>query len=108
MINLTGLPRTLLLLLIAQFGSALLPGQTTIKVGNTELQGTVKRLGINLGGQTSYDSGQMVKNLLFNNPGFEGEIYHSIIRCISGTTTTCTDDNPYSGWPTGFWNGATF
>ena len=89
--------------------SLLVHGQTTtIKTGNTLLQSPVKRFGINLGGQTSYDSGQMMKNLLFSNPGFEGEIYQSVIRCYSGTATICTDDNWYSGWPNNFWTGATF
>jgi hypothetical protein len=81
---------------------------TNIAIGNTILQSPVKRFGINLGGPNNYDSGQMMKNLLFSNPGFEAEVYQSTVQCFSGTATTCTDSNLYSGWPTGFWNGATF
>ena len=70
-------------LAIASYGPTRLSGQnTTIQIGTTSIQGPVKRLGINLGGQTSYDSAQMVKDHLFANPGFEGEIYQSIIRCV--------------------------
>ncbi len=42
------------------------------------------------------------------NPGFEGELYQSTIRCASGRATACTDDNGASVWPTGYWNGAAF
>ncbi len=60
---------------------------TVIEITNQVIQPSVKRLGINLGSATSYDSGQIMKNLLFRNPGFEGEIYQSIIRCVSVTET---------------------
>jgi hypothetical protein len=80
---------------------------TNIAVGTTVLQPSVKRLGINLSFQTFYDSGQMTQNLISRNPGFEGEIYQSTIRCAIGTAYSCTDDDPYSAWPNGFWNGAT-
>jgi hypothetical protein len=81
---------------------------TNIAIGTSVLQPSVKRLGINLGNLNFYDAGQMMKNLVFRNPGFEGEIYQSTIRCASGTATSCTDDNAASAWPGGFWNGATF
>src|SRR5271165_2293234 len=90
-------------------GASFLPAQNTaITVGNTVLQNSVKRLGINLGSQNNYDSGQMMKNLLYINPGFEAEIYQSVILCGKGAAGSCTDDNVYSSWPQGFWNGATF
>ena len=47
-------------------------GVTDIAVTNTVLQTGIKRLGINIGGQNFYDSGQMLRNLVFINPGFEG------------------------------------
>ena len=59
------------------------------------LRTDVKRLGINLSGQTYYDSGQMLRNLVFRNPGFEGETWQSILHCKHITATTCTDDNNY-------------
>ena len=97
------------LFLTLLLGSALLSAQpTTINVSSTVLQGPVKRLGINLGTQTFYDSGQMMKNLVFINPGFEGEVFQSVILCASGTASTCNDDNAFSGWSSNFWNGATF
>ena len=81
---------------------------TNVAIGNTILQPTVKHLGINLGTIDFWDSGQMMQNLVMQNPGFEGEIYQSTIECASGTTKTCLDSDTYSVWPAGFWNGATF
>lgn len=81
---------------------------TSIEVTGTVKQNSVKRLGINLGDQTYYDSGQMLKNLIFRNPGFEGMIYQSTMRAATGTSTTFTDENNYAAWPAGFWNGATY
>jgi hypothetical protein len=89
-------------------GCACAYSQTTgINIGTKVLQPSVARLGINLSLETFYDSGQMTRNLIFRNPGFEGEIFQSVIRCASGTSATCVDDDPYSGWPDGFWNHAT-
>jgi len=48
---------------------------TNIAVTNAIQQSTVKRLGVNLGDQTYWDSGQMLKNLVFQNPGFEAGKY---------------------------------
>ena len=80
---------------------------TNIAVGDVTLQPSVKRLGVNLSFQDFYDSGQMTKNLLSRNPGFEGQIFQSTVRCSAlSTATTCADENVYSGWPSGFWNGA--
>ena len=81
---------------------------TNIQVNSTVLQPSVSRLGINLSDQTFYDSGQMLKNLIFQNPGFEGEKYRSIMICAATTANTCTDDNQFSPQTTGFWNGATY
>ncbi len=81
---------------------------TNIAIGTTVLQPSVKRMGINLGTLTNYDSGQMYKNLITQNPGFEGQIWNSTIRCAYGTATSCTDENQWSSWPAGFWAGATY
>jgi alpha-L-arabinofuranosidase len=81
---------------------------TTITVTNQVLQSPVKRFGMNLGATNYYDSGQMLKNLIVNNPGFEGEIAQSMIQCGSGTAKSCTDSLNYTGWPANFWNGATY
>ncbi|HWE53386.1 MAG TPA: hypothetical protein VG273_26570 [Bryobacteraceae bacterium] len=81
---------------------------TDINITSTVLQPSVKRPGINLGDMNYYDSGQLTKNLISRNPGFEGEIYQSTIRCASGSATTCVDDDAVSAWPDGFWSHAAF
>ena len=81
---------------------------TNIAIGTTTVQSSVKRLGINLGTLDYYDSGQTTQNLLMSNPGFEGQIWNSTIRCASGTSNSCLDEDQWSAWPAGFWNGATF
>lgn len=81
---------------------------TNIEITSTVQQSAVKRLGINLGDQTYWDSGQMMKNLVFRNPGFEGMTFNSLIQCGAVTANTCRDNNEYSSWPAGFWTGATY
>jgi alpha-L-arabinofuranosidase len=68
----------------------------------------VTRLGINLGEQTYYDSGQMTRNLLYRNPGFEGMSYRSILHCLAGGPSSCVDSRHSFEWPAGFWDGARF
>ena len=97
-----------LFLLLIPFGSRAEGPVTVIDVGTTVLRPGVKRFGINLGTLTFYDSGQTLRNLLVRNPGFEGQIWNSTVRCASGSATSCVDENQWSGWPAGFWNGATF
>lgn len=82
------------------------PSVTTITIGPEVLHTDVKRLGINLSGQSFYDSGQMLRNLTFRNPGFEGETWQSILHCKSVAATTCIDENQYAVWPAGFLDGA--
>jgi hypothetical protein len=81
---------------------------TNIQISGSVQQASVNRLGINLGDQTYFDSGQMLKNLIFRNPGFEGLKYRVIFHCDAVTANTCTDDNEFNGQPTGYWNGATY
>jgi hypothetical protein len=102
---------TLLSIGVAFAGSASSLAQTTatnIQVTSAAQQSSVKRLGINLGDQTYWDSGQLMKNLVFRNPGFEAEKYRSIMICNTVTANTCTDDNQWSPQATGFWTGATY
>lgn len=84
------------------------PGVTTISIGETPLRTGLKRFGINLSGQTFYDSGQMLRDLTQRNPGFEAETWQSILRCRQATTTTCVDENRYAVWPDNFLKGAHF
>lgn len=81
---------------------------TDIAIDTTAIQTGVKRLGINIPSQTYYDSGQMLRNLVFRNSGFEGEIWQSILRCKAATTTSCTDWNQWGQWPANFLDGASF
>jgi len=81
---------------------------TTLRVTDQVLLPHVTRLGINLGEQTHYDSGQMVRNLLYRNPGFEGMTYRSILHCLNAGPATCTDTRHNFTWPAGFWDAATY
>ena len=81
---------------------------TNIQVTSAAQQTSVKRLGVNLGDETYWDSGQITKNLVFQNPGFEAMKYRSIMVCAAVSSNTCTDDNQYSPQPTGFWTGGTY
>jgi hypothetical protein len=81
---------------------------TEINITSRVLRQGVKRFGINIGGENFYDSGQMLRNLVFRNPGFEAESWQSILRCKQATATTCTDENAYAVWPQDFLKDARF
>ena len=83
-------------------------GVTHLRVTGQVILPGVTRLGINLGEQNYYDSGQMMKNLLFRNPGFEGMSYRSILHCNIGGPARCIDTQQGFAWPAGFWDGASF
>jgi hypothetical protein len=91
-----------------QQGTSADAGVTHLKVTDRVVLTGVKRLGINLGNQSYYDAGQMMKNLLFRNPGFEGMSYRSILHCEAGGLTSCVDRRPGVRFPAGFWDGASF
>jgi hypothetical protein len=88
--------------------AALMAQATNFAIGTTVQQSPVKHLGVNLSIQTYYDSGQMLRNLLYRNPGFEGETWQSVLECVAVTTTSCTDENIYNVWPANFLVGATY
>ncbi len=81
---------------------------TDIAVGTAASQTGVKRLGMNISGESNYDSGQILKNLVSNNPGFEGELRQSILHCVAVTPTSCTESTPWAVWPENFLRGAQF
>ena len=83
-------------------------GVTHLRVTSQVILPGVTRPGINLGEQNYYDSGQMMKNLLFRNPGFEGMSYRSILHCNSGGPARCIDTRQGFEWPAGFWDGGSF
>jgi hypothetical protein len=95
-------------LAVLAFLSTSLFGATNIDVSSRVAVPAVKRFGLNLGWATSHDSGQIMKNLVFRNPGFEGQLYRSFVRCATGTPNGFVDDNPAAHWPSGFWDGAPF
>jgi alpha-L-arabinofuranosidase len=83
-------------------------GVTDIGITNSVAQTGLKRLGVNISGQNFYDSGQISRNLVLRNPGFEGQIWQSILRCRAVTATSCTDGNQWAQWPANFLEGAQF
>ena len=83
-------------------------GPTSISIGARIIRENVKHLGINLSGQTFYDSGQMLRNLSFRNPGFEGEIWQTVLQCKYVKDDSCADDDEWSSWPKDFAKGAAF
>ena len=87
--------------------SAQANGVTDINVGTTVKTPNAKRLGINLSGQSFYDSGQMLRNVTFRNPGFEGEIWRSVLKCKTVVGNGCYADDPWSSWPANFLQGGT-
>ncbi len=83
-------------------------GPTVINVGTTVQREDVKRLGINISGQLYYDSAQMLRDITFNNPGFESELWQSVLVCSAVNGNTCTDGNGWSQWPVNFLQGGSF
>jgi alpha-L-arabinofuranosidase len=88
--------------------SAQTTSPTNIDVSNAVQQASVHRLGVNLGDETYFDSGQIMKNLIFNNPGFEGLRYRMIYKCSKVTSNTCQDDNQYAAMATNYWVDGTY
>ena len=83
-------------------------GPTNIVVSDDAIQSGVNRLGINLGSQSFYDSGQLMKNLVYRNPGFEGSTWQVILRCATASATSCIDRDEWAAWPDNFLMGASF
>ena len=81
---------------------------TYLTVTDRALLRRVTRLGINLGDQDFYDSGQMTRNLLYRNPGFEGMVYRSIFHCQKGGESSCVDSRQGIRFPDEFWAGASY
>jgi hypothetical protein len=89
--------------------AALSRAETVIHVDDTVLRTNTARFGICLAQHNYYDSHQMMKELLFRNPGFEGLLYQSIVRLgPGGTASSAIEDQALGQWPTGFWAGAQY
>jgi len=88
--------------------SSSLHGATSINVGSTVIVPQVKRFGISGISHYYYDR-LLLKNLVWRNAGFEPLLFQAVMRCNSSMTATgCIDTNPYTQWPTNFWNGGTY
>ncbi len=83
-------------------------GPTSINISSKILRSNVKRLGMNMSGQSFYDSGLMLRDLTFRNPGFEGQIWQTILQCKFVNGDSCADNDEWSGWPVDFAKGGTF
>jgi len=81
---------------------------TNISIEPKVIRSNVKRFGINLSGQSFYDSGIMMRNLAFRNPGFEGTIWQSVLQCKFVKGDSCADNDEWSFWPADFVKGGTF
>ena len=68
----------------------------------------VKPFGIDLAQINYYDSAQVLKEHVHNNPGFEGILYQSIVQMGAGTATNAVENGPYTQWASGFWAGAQY
>jgi len=82
------------------------PAPTTIAITDRVRHADVRRFGINLGSYNHWDSGQIMSNLLHRNPGFEGQLWRSIVRCAGVSPGAWS--HGAAGWPAGFWSGATY
>lgn len=82
-------------------------GLTHLRVTDEVIETAATRLGINLGEQNFYDSGQMLRNLVSRNPGFEGMTYRSVVHC-DRAQEPCTETMGGVAWPAGFWDGGQY
>jgi hypothetical protein len=100
-----------ILLMLAPWSRA----DTVINVEDNVLRSGVRRFGIGLAQHNYYDSNQMMKELLFRNPGFEGLLFQSVVRLGNGgqagipsAADTVIEEVPYTQWRSGFWNDGNF
>ena len=101
------------LLLLMTAGAAPIVAQTNtaptnIAIESKVIRSGVKRFGINLSGQSFYDSGIMLRNLFYRNPGFESYTWQTILQCKFVNGDACADNDEWSYWPADFMKGASF
>lgn len=86
-----------------------LQAATAINISTNITVAGVRRFGICLAQHNYYDSGQMMKELLFRNPGFEGLLYRSVVRLgTNSTASSAIEDQPLGQWASGFWAGGDY
>ncbi len=88
----------------------LVQAATTINLSTNVTVAAVKHFGLNFGNVDYYDSGQLMKELVFQNPGFEGLLYQSVIwvGATGNSPTNAVENGPLNAWPSGFWAGARY
>ena len=67
----------------------------------------VPRLGLNLGGASTWGAEQLPANVL-KNPGFEATLERSLVIVKTITGATVTDDKPWTARADGLWDGADY
>ena len=91
------------------WASGLVHGMDVVRLtpAAVPLMTDVPRLGLNLGGTSTWGAEQLSANVL-KNPGFEAPIDRSlvVVKTIAGTTVT--DDTPWVARADGLWDGADF
>ena len=50
----------------------------------------------------------MLRNISYRNPGFEGELWQTILQCKVVKGDACADNDEWSSWPADFAKGGTF
>jgi hypothetical protein len=97
----------LIILLISAWGEAPATAMSAVelRVSPEALASGVQRIGMNLGGWSSWGAEQLGSNIL-QNPGFEGVVDGALARVASvqGKRLSLGRNGSYSG--DGFWNGA--
>ncbi len=83
-------------------------GPPIVAVSREAMPVKVMPFGINLCQYADYGTGQIRKNLISRNPGFEGWEYRSIVEVAQATLLGFKDVGPPGAWMDGFWNGAEF
>jgi len=81
---------------------------TVIDVTPAVLHDDVIRLGMNLGREDFFDSQEILKNLVSQNPGFEGGQWQTVLKCGKVTPTSCADAANDGSWTDGFLDGGTY
>ncbi len=71
------------------------------------VQRAVPRIGLNLGGSSTWGADQLINNVL-KNPGFEAPLDRTMVIAKDLGRNTVTDDNPWLARPDGFWDGGSF
>ena len=94
---------------LALLATACLHAQTITPNESQILLQAPKKIGMNLNGPTFYQGGEIYKNLLWRNPGFEPDLYRDkFVAFVAGTTTAFQSSDIYDPVAQNFWTGATF